>query len=296
MLFSIGARYQFLVENALLSTGNVKQLSLLEFHGLPEPGPADVVAVANSVIRELALTPPIDTSVVASYLDVSRIEETELDVAGCLVCDGQDVAIQVRASDGAARRRFTIFHECVHTFFQGFEQQPRYRCAPLVPPGEGNDLEAMCDQGAGSLLLPQRHLKGDLVDSDFGMETLTDIAGTYQASLEATGHRIVDLAPYPTLFVVLEENIKPSQSTDPRAEPRLRVRAARSRGRWPYIPRHKSVSINSPLGRAMQGEMVHEHTILDELPREPVPDVEVSARLVPYNGRKRVLALYRRRK
>jgi hypothetical protein len=295
VLFSIGARYQFLIENALVSTGNVKQLSLLEFQGLPEPGPSDVLAVADYLIRDLALAPPIDPSVVASYLDVARIDVTELDVAGCLICDGQDIAIKVRASDGEARRRFTILHECVHTFFQGFEQQPRYRCAPSVLPRRGNDLEAMCDQGAGSLLLPQRYLKGDLVDSDFGMETLMTVAGTYHASLEAAGHRIVDLAPYPTLFVVLEERIKPSQRSDPGAEPRLRVRAARSRGDWPYIPTHKSVSIHSPLGRAMQGEMVHEHTILDELPREPVPNVEVSAQLVPYNGRKRVLALYRRR-
>ena len=277
-----------------MSNGNVNQLSLLEFQGLPEPGPADVVAVADSLIRELALTPPIDPSVVASYLDVSRIEETELDVAGCLICDGGEIAIKVRASDGVARRRFTIFHECVHTFFQGFEQQPRYRCAPSVRPGRGSDLEAMCDQGASSLLLPQRFLQADLVNADFGIETLMDVAETYEASLEASGHRIVDLSPYPTMFVILEDSLKPSQRGDPSAEPRLRVRTARGQGGWPFIPRHKSVSIDSPLGRARQGEVVHEHTILDELTREPVPDVEVSARILPYNGRKRVLALYRR--
>ena len=247
----------------------MKQLSLLEFQCLRQPGPADVVAVADDVINELALTPPIDPRVVASYLDVSRIEETELDVAGCLICDDQDITIKVRASDGETRRRFTIFHECVHTFFQGFELQPRYRCAPSVTPGKGNDLEAMCDQGASSLLLPQKHLKEDLINADFGIETLMDVAETYQASLEASGHRIVDLAPYPTMFIVLEDNLKPSQHGDPHAERKLRVRTARSRGDWPFIPSHKSVSIDSPLGRAMQGEVVHEHTTLDELSREP---------------------------
>lgn len=272
----------------------MKQLSLFEFQRLRNPGPADVAATADAVIAELELTPPIDTEVVASYLDVSRIEEMELEAAGCLICDGRDVSIRVRASDGVPRQRFTIFHECTHTFFRGFELQPRYRCTPSVMPGRDEDLEAICDQGASSFLLPERFLRANLHDADFGMATLMDVAETYHASLEASGHRIVDLAPYPTLFVVLEVNQKPSERYDPFAEPKLRVRTARGSPGWPYVLRHKSVSMDSPLGRALQGEVVHERTTLDELTREPVPGVEVSARLVPHGGRMRVLALYRR--
>ena len=272
----------------------MEQLSLFKFKRLRDPGPADVVAAADAVVDELALSPPIDPGVVASYLDVAQIEEADLDVAGCLICDSGYITIKVRASDGEGRQRFTIFHECVHTFFRGFELQPRYRCAPSDAPEEADDLEAMCDQGASALLLPREHLSADLREADFGIETLMSVSDTYRASLEASGHRMVDLAPYPTLFVVLEVDLKPSERGDPRAEPKLRVRTARGRGTWPYVPRHKSVSINSPLGRAMQGEVVREHTILNEITREPVPEVEVSARVVPYNGRARVLALYRR--
>ena len=36
--------------------------------------------------------PPVDPKVVASYLDVSRIEEMELEAAGCLICDGRDIS------------------------------------------------------------------------------------------------------------------------------------------------------------------------------------------------------------
>ena len=179
-------------------------------------------------------------------------------------------------------------------FFQGFELLPRYRCAPSTMQQQDDGLETMCDKAASSLLLPEEHLKGDLLEADFGMATLMDVAETYQASLEATGYRIVDLAPYPTLFIVLEVGLKPSQHGDPLAEPALRVRAGRSRGGRPFIPRHKSVSTDSPLGRALLGEVVHERTILDELTREPIPDVEVSARIAPYNDKMRVLALYRR--
>lgn len=272
----------------------MEQLSLFKFKRLRDPGPADVIAAADAVVDELALSPPIDPGVVASYLDVAQIEEADLDVAGCLICDSGYITIKVRASDGEGRRRFTIFHECVHTFFRGFELHPRYRCAPSDAPERADDLEAMCDQGASALLLPRKHLSADLREADFGIETLMSVSDTYRASLEASGHRMVDLAPYPTLFVVLEVDLKPSERDDPRAEPKLRVRTARGRGAWPYVPRHKSVSINSPLGRAMHGEVVREHTILNEITREPVPEVEVSARVVPYNGRTRVLALYRR--
>ncbi len=272
----------------------MKQLSLFDFQQLRNPGPTDVVSTADAVISELELTPPIDTEVVASYLDVSRIEEMELEAAGCLICDGRDVSIQVRASDGVPRQRFTIFHECTHIFFRGFERQTRYRCSPSVIPARDKDLEAMCDQGASSLLLPERFLRADLIEADFGMATLMHVSDTYQASFEASGHRIVDLAPYPILFVVLELNQKPSERYDPLAEPKLRVRTARGSGGWPYIPTHKSVTEDSPLGRALQGEVVHERTTLNGLAREPVPSVEVSARPMPHSGRERVLALYRR--
>lgn len=272
----------------------MKQLSLLEFQRLRNPGPADVASTADAIIVELGLKPPIDTKVVASYLDVSRIAETELEVAGCLICNGSDVTIHVRASDGLPRQRFTIFHECTHTFFHGFEQEPQYRCTPSAKPGRNSDLEALCDQGASSLLLPERYLRDHLVEADFGIATLMDVAETYQASLEASGHRIVDLAPYPTLFVVLEVANKPSERYDLHAEPKLRVRTARGSHGWPYVLKHKSVSVDSPLERALQGEVVHERTTLDELTTEPVPNVEVSARLMPHNGRMRVVALYRR--
>lgn len=275
----------------------MKQLSLPEFQRLRNPGPADVVSRADAIIDELGLKPPIDTKVVASYLDVSRIAQTELEVAGCLICDGHDITIHVRASDGVGRKRFTIFHECAHTFFtffHGFEQEPQYRCTPSAKPGRDNDLEALCDQGASSLLLPERYLRDHLVEADFGMATLMAVAETYQASLEASGHRIVDLAPYPTLFIVLEVNQKPSERYQAHAEPKLRVRAARGSGGWPFIPKHKSVSTDSPLWRALQGEVVDERTTLNELSSVPVPNVELSARLMPYNERMRVLALYRR--
>jgi len=271
----------------------MKQLSLLEFDRLRQPSPADVVALADEIIAELTLEPPINPAIVASYLDIARIERADIDVAGCLICDDGDMTIKVRIRDGVARQRFSIFHECSHTFFQGFERQPRYRCAPSSTPGQNADLEALCDNGASALLLPRSFVRSDLLQADFGVDTLMEMAATYEASLEATAHRMVDLSPFPTLFVVLEERLKPSEHDKPDAAPKLRVQTARGRGRWPYIPKHKSVCGRSPLARALEGEVVNELTTLDGISSTRVEGVEVSARLIPHRGLRRVLALYR---
>ena len=288
-----GTRYPFSVENALQLLENMKQLSLLAFDRLHRPGPADVTALADEIITELGLTPPIDPKVVASYLDISAIEPADIDVAGCLICDGHDITIKVRQSDDPRRQRFTVFHECSHTFFQGFEEQPRYRCAPVAIPGQDSDLESLCDQGASALLLPERFVRSDLLQADFGIDTLAQLANDYDASLEATGHRIVDAAPYPTLFVVLEEALKPSERNDSTATPKLRVRSARGCGNWPFVPKHKSAEADSPLGRALDGEIVNERATLDGIVANAVDNVEVSARLMPRQGRRRVIALFR---
>lgn len=273
-----------------------KQLSLLEFARLRSPGVGDVAATADDIIEELGLEPPIDPGIIASYLGVRRIDRAPLDVAGCLICGSQGVLIKVRDSDSHTRQRFTIFHECVHTWFPGYQHRVQYRCEPTHELSGNGELEALCDSGASSLLLPRRFVVRDLEQAGFGVPALREVADKYDSSLEATGHRIVDLAREPTLFVVMEVKNKPADRNDPHAEPKLRVRTARGTPQaWPYIRPYKSVSDGSPLARALEGEVVREHGALEEIGASRVDDVEISARLVPHGGVQRVLALYRRR-
>lgn len=274
-----------------------QQLSLLEQHRLTHPQATDmehVVRWADEVISELALEPPIDPALVASYLGVARVESHDIDVAGCLVCQKTTLVIKVRRSDPTARRRFTVCHECCHTFFPGFERKPQFRCNPALEDRAALSIEHLCDVGASELLLPRRHFIADLADASFGVTGLSELAERYEASLEATGHRIVSLSGEPVLFVVLEPANKP---TDRRgAAPKLRVRTTRSNGSFPFILKHKSVSPGTPLHRALEGEIVHEVTVLEEVCAKPMKDVEISARLVPYGldeQRMRVLALVR---
>jgi hypothetical protein len=273
------------------------QLSLLEQARLEIPTASDderVAILAKRVIDELDAKPPIDLEMVASWQGVDKIEVADIPWAGCLINDGGRVLMQLRRGDSRRRRRFTGFHEIGHTFCPGFRLEPQFRCNP--PTSTTSPIEVLCDIAAGELLYPRQLVRRSLAAADFGIETVVALADHYDGSLESAGHRFVSLWPEDALMLVLEPGMRrEEEGTD--AEPKLRVRSVHAKGRWPYIPRNKSVEPDHPLGRALLGELVDEHGQLDGLcPSEP--EVDVSARLIPYgrDGEQvdRVLALYRR--
>lgn len=280
------------------------QLSLLEASRLEDPAASDdahVVRVADAIVTELDVQAPVKLEMVASYQGIGAVVRCSLPNAGCLVTDPDSgtMEIRLRASDHPRRQRFSGFHEVTHTFMPGYQLQMQWRCdPPLTDPGK-LDLEALCDLGAGELLLPRRLLLPDLERADFGMQTLCDVSDAYQASLQATGHRIVDLWPEDAMFLVAEVQNKPSERSTPTAAPQLRVSYAWRGGRWPFIRRFKSVKPGDPLARALEGELVDEMATLTAISAHDVEGVHVSARLCPFvdaKGRQhqRILALYRR--
>lgn len=238
---------------------------------------------------------------VASYQGISRVITCPLPNAGCLLTDAATgcLEIRLRESDHPRRRRFSGFHEVSHTFMPGYQLQMQWRCDPPLADRTKIDLEALCDVGASELLLPRRMVSPDLAAGDFGMQTVFDLSEVYEASLQATGHRIVDLWPEDVMFLVALVQNKPAERNDPTAEPVLRISYARRRGAWPFVRPFKSVADGDPLMRALQGEVVDEYCELGDFCASPVRGVHVSARLCPYTDAQgvrhaRVLALYRR--
>lgn len=266
----------------------------------PDQAPsANARAVAAGVISDLGITgPPVDVEMVASFLDIARIvEDATLPVAGCLVCapDGC-FEIRVRATDTRPRQRFTICHECGHTFFAGYAMRPQYRCSPGVSVGTGVDLEQLCDAAASELLLPEAFFATDAAAATFSFDGLTDLASEYGASVEATGHRLVTVRTEPCALLTLTVRQSPAQAgTD--AAPKLRLDRAHPEGDWPFFITHKSVSTNDVFDRALQGEVVSEMTTITTICKQPVT-AEVHARLMPVriggHLRQRVVALARR--
>ena len=253
-----------------------------ESPGVPD---ADlVVTLARRAVADLGMPPPVSHVLMASMRGVSRVEEADLPWAGCLMAEDGELVIRLRASDVPGRKRFTAFHEIVHTFMPGFAMVPQYRCDPHFPdddrgPSSKPAVEELCDLGAAEMLLPRREFLADMAGSAPTIGLASRLATRYEASLEAAARRVVDLHHRPAMLIVLEVAPKPSA---PREEPRLRVQLVHAKGSWPFIPRHKSVPEGSPLARPLAGEPVNQACALVGIADVPLQDIHVGAVFAPY--------------
>lgn len=278
-------------------------LSDLELARLDSPGVPDiqlVIQLAQRTLDELAMQPPINHEIVASMRDIIGIKEEAIPWAGCLMPGPDGLLMTLRAGDSRGKKRFTAFHEVKHTFFPGFSVIAQYRCDPSTPPDitqlRDASLEELCDIGAAELLFPRDAFLEDLAGNAPTMRLVEELADRYDGSLEATARRVVSLHPEPIMLVALEPACKPSE---PHAQPVLRVQWAQAtdRGSWPYVPKHKSVSDDSPFGRALDGELVGEIAPLHALTGGGQTElVRINAGLYPYTDDQgephmRVLAL-----
>jgi len=280
----------------------MEQLSLLEQSRIEVPEISDaghVRRIARGIASQLELTAPVDFGIVTSFQGIGAVEVADIPWAGCLLDEQGQLIIKLREFDGRRRRRFTWAHELAHTFFPGFRYQRHYRCNPGVSPrGGGNDVEALCDLAAAELLFPAESFGRDLASHGLTVHGAEELSDLYDASLEATVHRMIDLADRPALMVVLKVMNKPADQNDPTAAPQLRVSYAIHNGEWPFIPRWKSADPAGPLVSALMGDVVDEAADLSELARDDNREVTVSAKLFPFHDdrghlHKRVIAIYR---
>ncbi len=273
--------------------------SLLEQARQREPSATDeelIVAIAEEIVESLDLQPPIDERMLASYVGIKRVEVCDLPWAGCLVADGDDLVIRVRASDPAGRQRFTICHEVAHTFLPGYRHSAQYRCTPLSSKARRDPHEVLCDIAASALLLPARHMRAAVESADFGFDSIEELAEACGASLEATARRFIDHWPEPSVMIRLEVMTKPRE---PEGEPKLRVASSVLNGTWPFFPAYKSVSEDHVLNDCVVGASVCCKASLDCIAVSRVGNVELHARPYPFidgdgDLRMRVLAIARR--
>ncbi|HEY8548302.1 MAG TPA: ImmA/IrrE family metallo-endopeptidase [Acidimicrobiales bacterium] len=258
-----------------------------------------VRSVAAGILDDLGVTePPVDVEMVASYLGIDGIVvDDDLPASGCLrQRDDGRFEIRVLGADPVTRQRFTIGHECAHTFFPGYATRSRYRCAPVERTDDRRDVEALCDLAASEILLPSRLFGRDALAGAFGFAGLERLAQRYEASLEATARRYVDARPEPTALLLLSVRHRPSDRRNLQP-PRLRVDYAHCKGEWPYFLPSKSVTTGDPLDRAAGGEDISERCTFSGICDRPVT-VDIEARYCPIvvdgEERRRVVALLRR--
>ena len=263
------------------------QLSLFEQRSIANRGLTDeqvVRALCEDLLDEGEVKPPVDVGLLASLRGIARIRQSRQAPAGMLAKDGDQLTVTVRATDGHERRRFTVLHEAGHTLFPGYLEVPRYRCK-----GPKDREEQLCDLAASALLLPRRFLIPDMAEAGFGMGAVEQLASAYEASIESTALRVTDLWPARTMLLVFSVCHKPADAgREATVEPKLRLKYAHSPGRWLFARRHKSIGENSPIGRAMRGEIVDEIGTLEEVLGSDQA-LRITARR--YGAEPRVLAL-----
>jgi len=265
------------------------QLSLLEHLRVTSPASTDedrIRQLSERLLDEAEVEPPVSIEVLASLRGIAEIEVADQPWAGTLAPVDGRLVVRVKDTDSYPRQRFSVLHEAVHTFCPGF-LETQFRCNPSR---SGTGLEALCDIGASELLLPRRHFALDLIAGDFDFDHVAALADHYEASLEATAIRAVDLWPEPVSLLVFRRQTKPSEAGQPEAEPKLRLAWSHVSGAWPHLRRYKSVSDSSPFGRALTGEVVNEASTLGDLTTDADTLFHVSAQAV---GADRVLALIR---
>jgi hypothetical protein len=259
-----------------------RQLSLLESARLVQPGISDtrhIELIASEILQELAEEPPVSLEVVASYCGIRRIQRAELPMSGCLAPSAGEVVMILNESDSPRRQRFT-------------------GCAPSYSsvPRQINP-EALSDTAAASLLLPQAFFTPDVTESAFALSSIMELSERYDASIEATAYRFQRFWPEPMMTLILEPGLRKAEKTAAGVVPRLRVVSTYATGNWPYVPKNKSASDDGALVRALHGDPIDERVDLEELGISFEPDVEISARTLPYwrgqEKRERVIAILR---
>ncbi len=280
-----------------------QQLSLLDLERQREPSLSDrerVACIADRLIEELGLSPPISLQVVASMRDITVIETAEMAQSGLLAPTGAHLRMQLNASDSPRRRRFTGFHEVGHTFQPSYREQTLFRCSPAAAgASRSTDPEALADVAAAALLLPARHFGPLLIDSPFELSSVIELADLFDASITATAYRFAALWPEPALVLTLALGKRKADRDDPSVEPKLRVVSSWPNAHWRggYVPRNKSAIDGGALDRALLGELIHERSTLAELGLIGPEPLDLTARRFDYRSgqelRHQVIAIYR---
>lgn len=211
---------------------------------------------ASQLLSECEITAaPTDLNIMGSFRGVTEVVERAMPESGRLVPADGGLRIEVNEAHASGRKRFSHAHEIGHLLMPSYQRSPKLREDPTTGEYEQkNEEEFLCDTVASELLMPLDLFRTTVDKHGLDVETLMEMAGEFQVSLEAAGVRLTQCGCRDCAVIVWEEVLKRSQvremsnqSVFPGIEgfepqPRLRIRfAATSEGmHGHYFPREKS--------------------------------------------------------
>ena len=145
--------------------------------------------------------PPFDVNELASLrgLRVSTTTRFADDQDAC-VMPGQ---VLVNARKHRVRQRYSVAHEVIHTLFPDYEAELRRAGRLWRREGDESEFERLCQVGAAELLFPFDAFRSAMAAHGCGLAGALALAGDFDASIEATTRRVVELANAPMAAVFL---------------------------------------------------------------------------------------------
>jgi len=217
----------------------------------------DVQRYVEFLRQEAGLSnePPIHLDAIYQHFGMPAPLRAPLtDQQGILV-DSQTGIILIKEDDPGVRQRFTEGHELMELLFDAQEQLGQ-EVAATWEIDEGRK-EQLCDRGAADLLMPQSSFVPRLQELGISLDTGCALASLYQTSLLATLIRMMQYGTSAHALVMWHYALKPTELKrlkDGEPEPRKKLRVwwrTWTKGwRSHFIPKDKSISLDSPIYRA----------------------------------------------
>ena len=170
---------------------------------LPGEDATDVIRrKARGIIakaRSLWKGPPFCPFALAD-LEGVIVEEAPCDIRsdGRIFPKGKQIFIQYAKGQCHERTRFTICHELAHTLFPDCYKRERRRSAAEKAEWE---FENLCNIAASEFLFPLEEFSVDMGEAKLTAQQLRNLAARYEASVDATAHRVVSLSSHPSCVV-----------------------------------------------------------------------------------------------
>ena len=158
----------------------------------------------EDLLAELGITEPeeIDVDTIAAYCDAFVLYEFLSGSEARIVGNGNRAFITVNTQTPRSRQRFSIGHELGHWMWD--RGKMALSCSKDVQDGRwyGTDKEALANKFASDLLLPASMFTPRAHLRDATLETVKELADTFQASLTATAIRLVSLGSFPCMAIM----------------------------------------------------------------------------------------------
>ena len=228
--------------------------ALARVAGVENPEQAMHLLVAQLLEEAEQTSPPTNLPLVASFQNIAGVDEATVLGAALIVRMGTAFRVVVNRDDTRERKRFSVAHEICHTLFPHFLGVTALADADVGVFSKTSEEEWLCDIGASHLLLPPGLVYEVALATPHDIEGLARIAGTFGASLEATGIALAELNIWPCGVVVFEEMAEAADEPSGNGDRALKTQAVclpSDLKRRFFIPLKRPVRTDGPVFGAL---------------------------------------------